>query len=410
MKTPQDVINNYIILTFLYTLSAAFIWGINTLFLLDAGLSNAQAFSANAAATLGGVLFEIPTGVVADLKGRKTSFILGALTLMASTAFYILLWNINGHIVLWYVASLLLGLGFTFFSGALEAWLVDALKFTKYSGTLDSVFSKGQITSGVAMLLGAFAGGLIAQLTNLSVPYIVRTVVLLITTVVAFVLMKDLGFKAEKNVRVKTQIATIWRASIKYGVKKPSVFYIMLATAFAFGGSFYAFYALQPYLLELYGTEDSYIISGAAASLVALAQIFGGLSSVFIRRIFNKRTSSIMLATIIALISIVLIGLTSNFWVALVLIVIWALTFAASQPIRQAYINEQIPSKQRATVLSFDSAILNVGQITFQPPLGRAADIWGYSISFVLAGVIQIIALPFILLARRTKPKADLIK
>ena len=63
------------------TLAASFIWGINTLFLLDAGLSNLEAFAANAFFTAGMVVFEVPTGVVADTWGRRTSYLLGTLTL-----------------------------------------------------------------------------------------------------------------------------------------------------------------------------------------------------------------------------------------------------------------------------------------------------------------------------------------
>jgi hypothetical protein len=49
--------------------AASFIWGINTIFLLDAGLSNLEAFAANAFFTGGMVLFEVPTGIVADTIG-----------------------------------------------------------------------------------------------------------------------------------------------------------------------------------------------------------------------------------------------------------------------------------------------------------------------------------------------------
>src|SRR5262245_66170945 len=56
------------------TLAASFIWGINTLFLLDAGLSNLEAFAANAFFTAGMVLCDIPTGVVADAWGRPTPY------------------------------------------------------------------------------------------------------------------------------------------------------------------------------------------------------------------------------------------------------------------------------------------------------------------------------------------------
>ena len=71
----------YLILMLGNTLAASFIWGINTLFLLDAGLSNFEAFAANAFFTAGMVLFEIPTGVVADTVGRKASYLLGTITL-----------------------------------------------------------------------------------------------------------------------------------------------------------------------------------------------------------------------------------------------------------------------------------------------------------------------------------------
>ena len=55
------------------------------LFLLDAGLSNLEAFAANSFFTAGMVLFEIPTGVVADTWGRRTSYLLGTITLASST-------------------------------------------------------------------------------------------------------------------------------------------------------------------------------------------------------------------------------------------------------------------------------------------------------------------------------------
>ena len=60
----------------------------------------------------------------------------------------------------WAIASILLGLGFTFFSGATEAWLVDALDATGFTGHLESVFARAQIVSGVAMLIGSVLGRL----------------------------------------------------------------------------------------------------------------------------------------------------------------------------------------------------------------------------------------------------------
>src|SRR5512133_4307131 len=107
----------YLVLLLGNTLAASFIWGINTLFLLDAGLSNLEAFAANAAFTAGTVLFEVPTGVVADTWGRRVSYLLGTITLAITTALYLLAWHLHAPFWAWSVSSALLGLGFTFFSG-----------------------------------------------------------------------------------------------------------------------------------------------------------------------------------------------------------------------------------------------------------------------------------------------------
>src|SRR5215210_6142957 len=160
------------------TLAASFIWGINTLFLLDAGLSNLEAFTANAFFTAGMMLFEIPTGIVADTWGRRTSYLLGTLTLAGATLLYYILWVAEAPFWEWAVVSMLLGLGFTFFSGAVEAWLVDALHFAGYEGGLESVLGRGQMVTGAAMLGGSVAGGVIAQATSLGVPFLLRVGVL----------------------------------------------------------------------------------------------------------------------------------------------------------------------------------------------------------------------------------------
>jgi hypothetical protein len=80
------------------------------------------------------VVFEIPTGVVADHRGRRLSYLLGTLALAASTFGYYLLWVAHAPFAWWAIVSMLLGLGYTFFSGATDAWLVDALAFAGLGG------------------------------------------------------------------------------------------------------------------------------------------------------------------------------------------------------------------------------------------------------------------------------------
>lgn len=397
----------YLTLTLGTTLAASFIWGINTLFLLDAGLSNLEAFAANAFFTAGMVLFEIPTGVVADGWGRRTSFLLGTLTLAGSTFLYYLLWQWSAPFWSWAVVSVLLGLGFTFFSGAVEAWLVDALRFSGYRTGMDTVFGRGQMVSGFAMLVGSVAGGVIAQATDLGVPFLVRTGVLAALFVVAFRLMHDLGFTPERSPRPLKATRAVLTASIENGLKNPPVRYVMLAAPFSAGVGFYVFYALQPFLLELFGQPNAYSVAGLAAAMVAGAQIVGGWLAPAIRRLVRKRTTVLIGTTAVSALLLVALGFTREFWVALVLMALWALVSAMGTPVRKAYLNDMIASKQRATVLSFDSLMGSSGGIVVQPVLGRAADAYGYPLSLAVSGAIEIVAVPFLLASRRRQAGAD---
>jgi hypothetical protein len=69
--SPRQTIRNFLLINGIYYLSASLIWGVNTLFLLDAGLDFVEVFIANAAFTLGMAVFEIPTGVVGDTRGPR---------------------------------------------------------------------------------------------------------------------------------------------------------------------------------------------------------------------------------------------------------------------------------------------------------------------------------------------------
>jgi MFS family permease len=404
---PRTVQRVYLVLTLCNTLAASFIWGINTLFLLDAGLSATAAFAANALFTAGMVLFEVPTGVVADTWGRRASYLLGSVTLAISTALYWLAWQMQAPFWAWAATSALLGLGFTFFSGATEAWLVDALKFTGFKGNLESIFAKGQIVGGAAMLSGSVLGGLVAQWTNLGVPYLLRGLTLVVTFGVAYLYMRDWGFVPKPGKHPVREMGQVVRASVRYGLGNRPVRWMMLAAPFTFGVGIYAFYAMQPYLLELYGNEQAYSIAGLAAAIIAGAQIAGGLLAPRIRRLVGRRTTALITGLLVEVVLLALLGLTTAFWVAVGLLVLWGLAGAATLPIRMAYMNGLIPSAQRATVLSFDNLLGSSGGVVIQPALGKVADAASYATSYLVGAGITLAALPFMLLARRERPVSD---
>jgi len=410
VPSPRSIQRTYLLLMLGNTLAASFIWGINTIFLLDAGLSNLEAFAANAFFTAGMVVFEVPTGIVADTIGRRFSYLLGTVTLAATTLLYVLLWEVEAPFWAWAVVSLGLGLGFTFFSGAVEAWLVDALTATGFTGELEQVFGRGQIVSGVAMLTGSVAGGFAAAQASLGLPFLLRAAVLGVMFAVAFRLMRDVGFTPARGRGPITEMKQVWRGSIEYGWRVPAVKWLMVEVLFTGGVGIYAFYALQPYLLELYGDPDAYQVAGLVAAIVAGAQIAGGIAAPRIRRLFRRRTSALILTASASTAVLALIGVFESFWAVLALIVVWGLLFAATTPIRQTYLNGMIPSRQRATIISFDSLMNSTGGVWAQPVLGRAADVWGYAPSYLLGAGISALAVPFLVLSRRQNAPADTLE
>jgi MFS family permease len=405
--TARGILRTYVALTLLSTFASSFIWGINTLFLLDAGLSVTAAFAANAFFNAGQVLFEVPTGVVADTVGRRASYLLGSATLFVSTLLYLLLWRMHGPFWAWAAVSMLLGLGFSFYSGATEAWLVDALHFTGYTDSLDSAFARGQIAGGAAMLTGTLAGGLIAQATGLGVPYVLRAIMLALTFAVAFAAMHDFGFTARRGGSFVADVRGVVRASLDHGFRNPPVRWLMLGAPFAGGVGMFAFYAMQPYLLELHGRKDSYATAGLAAAIVAGTQIIGGYLVRYVGKACLRRTTFLLFGTLASVAALTGIGIAKHFALALVLFAGWAIVFAAATPVRQAFINGLIPSEQRATVLSTDNLLASAGGVVFQPVLGKVAEASGYPTAYLVSAVVELLALPFVLLARRERAPSD---
>ena len=311
------------------------------------------------------------------------------------------MWEVSAPFWGWAIVSILLGLGFTFFSGATDAWLVDALAATQYKGTLESVFAKGQIMIGIGMLGGSVAGGVIAQYTNLGMPYLLRALVLALSFIAAYFLMFDVGFKPSQEKSLFMESKKIISATINTGFKNPSVRWLILAEPFIAGVGLYVFYAMQPYILNLYGDPKAYSIAGLVAAIVAASQIVGGFAVPYIRRLFNNRSTILLTSVVLDTCFLFAMSVTSNFSLMIMLVILWALNFAMVIPVRQAFINSLIPSRQRATVLSLDSLMGSSGGVVFQPMLGKVADVWSYPASYLCSGIISLISWPFILLVKR---------
>src|SRR3954447_6381522 len=335
---PPRVVRNYLVISGLFTLSASVIWGVNTLFLLDAGLNILQVFVVNSAFTVGTILFEIPTGVVADTTGRRRSFLLSTAVLAVGTVAYVVIARTGGGVLPFSVASLVLGIGFCFYSGAVEAWLVDALRATGYDGQLDPVFARGSMVSGAAMLVGSVGGGLLGTI-DLAWPYLLRAGLLMAVFAVAFNVMVDTGFtpRVTTLADLPHEVDKVLRASLTFGWKRRSLRLLMLVSIFQGAFMMWGFYAWQPYFLELLG-RDAVWVSGLVSALIALATIAGNGVVELVGRFCARRTKLLFASAVALAVGAVGVGLANSFWAALALLLLAIGAMGVGTPVQQAYV------------------------------------------------------------------------
>jgi MFS family permease len=406
---PKRVIRSYLVISGLFTLSASLIWGINTLFLLHAGLSIFEVFVANAAFTAAMALFEIPTGVVADTRGRRTSFLLSEATLAVGTLAYVGVAAINGGLLLFCLAGVILGLGYTFYSGAVEAWLVDALKATGYQHELDGVFAKASIVASVAMIIGTIGGGLLGQI-NLSLPYLARAALILMAYAVGFKTMHEIGF-TPRTMRLQGivgEMRKVGRAGITYGWRAPAVRLLVIESFVTWGFFSWAWYAWQPYFLQLYG-KNAIWLSGVIASLFALAGIAGNALVGRLARPGRRRTTILLGASAITTATMVATGVIRSFWVTVPVFLLGAVAGGVLQPVRQTYLHRSIPTSERATLVSFDSLMGSLGSVGGQMGLGFLSQERSIPVGFVVGGLTTVLALPIFGRLRALNEPADRI-
>ena len=401
------VIRIYLLIIGLYTLSASVIWGVNTLFLLDAGLELFEVFLANAIFTGSMALFEIPTGVLADTRGRKVSLLLSIAILFLGTLGYVYAQVIQGGLLWFGGMSVILGLGFTFYSGALEAWLVDALKATGFEDQLDRVFARASMVSGGAMLIGSIGGGFLGEI-NLSVPYLARAAMLVIVFGISFFSLKEIGFSPRKTSwkSFPKDLKVLTRDSIQFGWKNQEIRLLILAGMTQAFMLAWGFYAWQPYFLNLLGREVTWV-AGVIAAFISLSTIAGNFFVERISILSQRRTSLLIWASGISSLALIGVGLVNSFWLAVPLYLVAMGSVGVITPVKQAYLHQVIPSSQRATVISFDSLLASGGSMVGQSGLGYLSQERSLSTGYITGGLVTLFALPFLGLLRKLGGSGD---
>lgn len=409
MTPSTRVERTYYLIAGTYTLSASLIWGINTLFLLGTGLSLLQVFVANAIFTGSMALFEVPTGIVADTRGRRTSFLLSLTLLLLGTLAYVAAAPLSlgfGGIV---AASVVLGLGYTFYSGAVEAWLVDALNASGFEGPVDRVLARGSMISSIAMFVGSVSGGLIGGM-DLAWPYLLRCVLLFAAFAIAWRYMHDIGFEVKPLHwrTVPSEMARTGREALRFGWRQPHTRLAILAGAMPAIFLEWGYHAWQPYFLQLLESDAIWVL-GVVAAATSLAMAAGSWLVERLTRYCGRRTTMLIGASVVYTITAIGVGLVDSFAYAVTLYLIGMAASGVFQPVRQAYLHAVVPSAQRATVLSLASLASSSTSMVGQGGLGWLAAGRGLASGYVAGGLLTALAIPWLVSMRRLGGAADQI-
>lgn len=332
-------------------------------------------------------LFEIPTGIVADLSSRKLSVLIG---LVITGAAFVLEGAIASYAAV-LTAQVLWALGYTFTSGADRAWIADELE----QKDLSQVFLKATQVRQISALVGTGLGVLLG-LVSVRLPLIVGGTLYVVLALALIFLMPETKFKPQKC-EGSNVLQSAWQTfSIGARLIRTSN---ILTTALVMSLIYGLYSEGWDRLWEAHFIKE---ISFPAIGLQPVAW-FGIINSVGIlisivtvqyvrKRIIgtnlNKLVWLLVGSNLVMAIGIVSFGLAGQFALALITYLVAYTSRKVNGPLFSAFVNHDINSKVRATVLSTIGQIGSFGQFIGGPILGLAAKQYSVSLAIICAGLI----------------------
>ena len=193
LENGKNVIKLYIFLNAIRAFGVSLFAATDVIFLIEHGLN---LFEINLVAFMAVIIvfcFELPTGAIADVYGRKISFVYSCFIV----SFGFLVYAISDTLLVFAIASSIVAIGYTLESGAFSAWLVDNLKHYKCSNLLTNALIRDYQIRTVVAIIGILCGSFIANI-NTTLPWAFASLITAITGIMAFFLMKEEYFKKQK--------------------------------------------------------------------------------------------------------------------------------------------------------------------------------------------------------------------
>lgn len=343
-------------------------------------------------------IFEIPTGAIADIYGRKFSVVLSLI--LGGILTFIIPFFKNLYVLI--LICFLCAITSTLSSGADVAWVIDWLKHNKKSDLVQYYYSKRLMLMGIGIVIGGLLSGItILWLGMKGIWYVSGSGAFLIA-IIFQIFGKEHFIK--RKIKIKNSIKDTFKRSKEgfiYVKKHPVLFYFLLETiVFSFASIFSL--AWQPYLKELGLSIENF---GILFSVVGAIAIFAPMTSIYILKIFKSEKNALIITSLINGILIIFLASATSLIPALVFfILIYPLGLAVS-PISAKFQQQFIPSKQRATINSLFSAIAVPGAIVSYLIGGILFDKFGVKIGLLVVALASFISIILYYLMKPEKAK-----
>ncbi len=360
--------------------------GIWLLFLAYKGFSLFQIGIFETVFHITSLTMEVPTGMIADLYGRKFSRILG----IFSYIIYLLIMIISSNFVVIIIGFIFCGLGFTLESGSGEAQVYDSLKlmkkeddFMKVNGRKEVIY---QLSTGIAL----FVGGYIAMRSfDLSFEI---TIIFYLLSLLVIAFMKETPLQLKKDHKsFKEMLYDHYVKSTKVVFENKRLLLLIIIGAMMAAPITSVFFYIQNHLDSL---GYSLVFLGLLLALHSLFAAFGGFIAYRLEKKYKEKK----------ILYFVPLLMTISFWLILVDNIIFipfvVLGFLDSvfYVVLGDYINRIIPSETRATALSFSGLVFSIVMIILFPLIGLVGDFYGLKTSFF--GLAIIVTLFYLFLLR----------
>lgn len=400
MKRP-DPYKVYLFLSFTAGILFASLFGIPYYETVTAGLDPLQLMVAGASLELSRLLFEVPTGVIADMYSRRLSIVIG----YALIGLSLIIEGLFPSFIPILLAQAVWGLGYTFTSGAIQAWLSDEIGEER----ANRAFLTANRYDLTGNLVGVLAAMVLGSFTSVSLMILVSGAGWIVLAILLIFLMPEQGFRRVRPEDRNTfqRMADIFGKGMRTVRLRPALLAILGVSLFY--GMTVGFDRL--WVWHLVDKFDLPILFGNnELAFFGILEFAGILLSIALTHQVEKRSDTLqprrvgrlMLAVTAAIaISIAAFGWSPFLGLTLGLyLVIYSLR-ELTDPLIAAWMNQRLDPDVRATILSMTGQAEAVGQVTGGLIIGLLAKIFSVPLALFFCGGLLAPALEFIRRANR---------